>query len=219
MTAIDFEAINRAASANGRSLVQQLVPGGKFRSLEYLPLNPCRNDHNPGSFSINYRTGHWADFATGDKGGDFVSLVAYIKGIEQGEAARDLAGMISFPLPRSNGANGSGGNGKATSVHHHSAPPPPPPPGAPNTPTFPARTPPDAKGKPTFIAGDVGPIVGQEEIRRHIYHRDGVPVRSRLSSAMDTGQTGIASPTRPAPQDGKQGSRPAMSPCLLSRTA
>jgi hypothetical protein len=178
VTAIDFDAINRAASADGRSLVERLVPGGKFRSLEYRPLNPRRNDHNPGSFSINYRTGHWADFATGDKGGDFVSLVAYIRGIEQGEAATELARMINLPLPRSNGANGSGGNGKATPVHHHSAPPSPP--RAPNTPTFPARTPPDVKGKPTFIAGDAEPIATQEEMRRHIYRRNGVPVRIKI---------------------------------------
>jgi hypothetical protein len=176
MTAIDFDAINRAASVDGRSLVERLVPGGKFRSLEYRPLNPRRNDHNPGSFSINYRTGHWADFATGDKGGDFVSLVAYIKGIEQSEAATELARMISLPLSRANGANGV--VRKDASVDCRSATPPEP--RAPNTPTFPTRTPRDAKGKPAFIAGDAGPIVGQEEMRRHIYRRDDVPVRIKI---------------------------------------
>jgi hypothetical protein len=35
-------------------------------------------DQNPGSFSINVRTGRWADFATGDKGGDVISLAAYL---------------------------------------------------------------------------------------------------------------------------------------------
>jgi AAA domain len=176
MTAIDFDAINRAASADGRSLVERLVPGGKFRSLEYRPLNPRRNDHNPGSFSINYRTGHWADFATSDKGGDFVSLVAYIKGIEQSEAATELARMISLPLSRANGANGV--VRKDASVDCRSAAPPVP--RAPNTTTFPTRTPRDAKGKPAFIAGDAGPIVGQEEMRRHIYRRGDVPVRIKI---------------------------------------
>ena len=56
MTAIDFEGINAAALRNGRSLVQDFIPGGKFRRLEYVVKNPCRNDERPGSFSINYRT-------------------------------------------------------------------------------------------------------------------------------------------------------------------
>ena len=54
---IDFAAINSAALRNGRSLVQDLIPGGKFRSLEYVVKNPCRNDERPGSFTINYRDG------------------------------------------------------------------------------------------------------------------------------------------------------------------
>jgi putative DNA primase/helicase len=173
--AIDFEAINRAAGANGRTLVERLVPGGRFRSLEYRPLNPRRNDNKAGSFSINYRTGQWGDFATGDKGGDFVSLVAYVKGIEQCEAARDLAAMINLPLPR-NGANGVGVKAHTT----RTAPPVDhqPPPIAADVPIFPTRTPPDDKGKPTFVvAGDAGPEVRRNELRRHVYCRENIPVR------------------------------------------
>jgi hypothetical protein len=33
----------------------------------------------------------WADFATGDKGGDPVSLYAYLMGISQSDAARALS--------------------------------------------------------------------------------------------------------------------------------
>ena len=54
--AIDFDAINAVALRSGRSLVQDLIPGGKFRSLEYVVRNPCRNDNQAGSFSINYRS-------------------------------------------------------------------------------------------------------------------------------------------------------------------
>jgi hypothetical protein len=181
-TAIDFEAINRAAGANGRSLVQRLVPGGKFRSLEYRPLNPRRNDNKPGSFSINYRTGQWGDFATGDRGGDFVSLVAYVKGIDQCEAARDLAAIIHLPLPR----DSAGGEGSRPLISRY-APPvdrdpaPIPAPEATDVPTFPSRTPPDDKGKPAFVvAGDAGPDVGRNELRCHIYRREGVPVRIKI---------------------------------------
>jgi len=51
-------------------------------------------DRNPGSFSVNLRTGKWADFATGDAGGDPVSLAAYVLNISQIEAARVIAGMV-----------------------------------------------------------------------------------------------------------------------------
>ena len=44
------------------------------------------------------RAGSWADFATGDKGGDPVSLVAYIENIAQGDAARLLAKLLGLEL-------------------------------------------------------------------------------------------------------------------------
>jgi hypothetical protein len=59
-------------------------------------LNPIRADRRLGSFKINVRTGRWADFATGDKGGDPVSLVAYLEGVSQVEAARLLGRMLGL---------------------------------------------------------------------------------------------------------------------------
>ena len=92
---IDFSGINEAAlRSNVRGFLQSLIPGGKFRGLEYIVKNPKRNDQDPGSFSINYRTGIWKDFASGEGGGDLISLVAYIRGIGQGEAARALANEL-----------------------------------------------------------------------------------------------------------------------------
>ena len=52
----------------------------------------------PGSFSVNTRSGRWADFATGDRGGDVVSLAAYLHGMRQGDPARKLADMLG-PAP------------------------------------------------------------------------------------------------------------------------
>jgi len=40
------------------------------------------------------RTGRWSDFATGDKGGDVISLAAYLSGTGQVEAACALAEML-----------------------------------------------------------------------------------------------------------------------------
>jgi hypothetical protein len=95
---IDFEAVNRAALAVLPAVLARLIPGGKIVAREYVALNPTRADRRPGSFKINLiiSTGRWADFATGDKGGDPVSLVAYLEGVSQVEAARLLGRMLGL---------------------------------------------------------------------------------------------------------------------------
>jgi hypothetical protein len=42
--AIDLESINNAAVRNGRSLLESLIPSGKFRGLEYIVRNPRRDN-------------------------------------------------------------------------------------------------------------------------------------------------------------------------------
>jgi len=75
------------------------LTGGKSQGREYLPVNPTRADHAPGSFTINRDNGAWADFATGDKGGDLVSLAAYVLACRQIEAAERLAEHYGIARP------------------------------------------------------------------------------------------------------------------------
>jgi hypothetical protein len=91
---IDFEAINKAALARLPDLLAHWLPDGRRSGHEYLARNPRRADRRPGSFSVNLNTGRWADFAVGARGGDVVSLAAYIAGIGQADAARRLADML-----------------------------------------------------------------------------------------------------------------------------
>ena len=91
---IDFGAINAAALAELPALLSRWLPGGRQVGHEFVVRNPKRADKRPGSFRINVRTGKWADFATGDRGGDVVSLAAYLSGAGQAEAARSLADML-----------------------------------------------------------------------------------------------------------------------------
>lgn len=56
------------------SVLSRWLPGGKREGQEYLPLNPKRADRSPGSLSINLKTAKWAEFSSGDKGADLVSL-------------------------------------------------------------------------------------------------------------------------------------------------
>jgi hypothetical protein len=93
---IDFSAVNRAALAVLPALLDRWVPGGRREGREYIARNPKRNDRKPGSFRVNLHTGRWADFATGDAGGDVVSLAAYLAGTGQADAARALADMLGI---------------------------------------------------------------------------------------------------------------------------
>jgi hypothetical protein len=155
-TPIDFDGINAAALRNGRLFVEGLIPGGKFRSLEYVVKNPCRDDRQPGSFSINHRSGRWKDFATDDGGADFISLVAYLHGVGQGEAARELADRLGVPVSKPNGSakpNGLRGNHNETS--HATSP-------------------------KVYLWGDHGPLVRADEARRHVYPCSGCAMRIKV---------------------------------------
>ncbi len=91
---IDFGAINAAALAELPALLSRWLPDGRLVGHEFEARNPTRADRRPGSFRVNVSTGKWADFATGDVGGDAVSLAAYWSGTGQAEAARALAEML-----------------------------------------------------------------------------------------------------------------------------
>ncbi len=94
MRRLDFSEINRAALANLPALLRRWLPDGRLVGREYEARNPKRADRRPGSFRVNVITGKWADFATDAKGGDVVSLAAYLSGTGQAEAARALADML-----------------------------------------------------------------------------------------------------------------------------
>lgn len=95
-TRVDFPRISRAARPHLPTLVARWLPDGRRQGREWVARNPTRPDRRPGSFRINLTTGRWADFATGDKGGDAISLAAYIFGLTQKEAALQIAGMLNL---------------------------------------------------------------------------------------------------------------------------
>lgn len=91
----DFAAVNAAALPVLHALVLRWLPEGFRRGNEWIARNPKRHDRRPGSFCINLKTGRWADFALSDaRGGDVISLAAYLFDLSQGEAARKLAEML-----------------------------------------------------------------------------------------------------------------------------
>jgi hypothetical protein len=93
---INFDRIKAAASPQLRHILAAWLPGGRIQGREYVVRNPKRNDRRPGSFCINIDTGKWADFAEGARGGDIISLAAYLADISQVEAARNVAKMLGL---------------------------------------------------------------------------------------------------------------------------
>lgn len=85
---IDFAELNQRAVRALPAILTRFLPGGLVRGQEYITRNPTRADRRLGSFKVNMHTGRWADFATGDTGGDIISLIAYVQRIGQVDAAR-----------------------------------------------------------------------------------------------------------------------------------
>ena len=104
MNTIDFAAVNRTALPLCPGLLESLLPGGSVQGREYQ----CSNLFGGGgdSLRVNLDSGKWADFAADEKGGDLVSLVAAIKGMNQPEAAKVLSEMAGIAAPASTTAKG-----------------------------------------------------------------------------------------------------------------
>ncbi len=93
---IDFRKVSSAATARAETIVRRWLPDGRREGPEWVAHNPRRNDRRVGSFKVNLRTGAWGDFATGEKGGDLVSLAAYLFDLTQAEAAKRVADMLGI---------------------------------------------------------------------------------------------------------------------------
>ena len=89
MSSINFQRINTAAIPRLGEVLPHWLPGGHVEGDEYV----CGDISGAAgrSLSINMQTGVWRDFAGTDGGSDPVSLFAAIRGLAQGEAARELA--------------------------------------------------------------------------------------------------------------------------------
>ena len=93
-----FERVGRAALPLVTVILDRLGVTHRQAGQELLMLNPRRDDRNFGSFAINLKTGRWSEFATNESGGDVISLVAYIRGSRQSDAAKELASMLGVSV-------------------------------------------------------------------------------------------------------------------------
>jgi putative DNA primase/helicase len=90
----DFDGLNRAALAACPDLLFRLLPGGRRFGHEFKAGSLAGEKGD--SLSINLHTGRWADFATGETGGDLIDLLAKKDRLSLGDARRALAEMVGM---------------------------------------------------------------------------------------------------------------------------
>lgn len=93
-TVIPFAEIQARAIPYVRTLVPRWIPNTAERGDWIISRVPWREDKRP-SFGVSITTGHWQDFARGDKG-DLIDLLRRIRGISMAEAARELSRTIGY---------------------------------------------------------------------------------------------------------------------------
>ena len=87
-TSLNIKQIAESLAPSQETILTQICPGGTISGREYMAGSI---NGGPGkSFSLNLTTGKWADFATGEKGGDIIALYAAVNRINNAEAARTL---------------------------------------------------------------------------------------------------------------------------------
>lgn len=87
-----FSEVKHASLKSIEQVLSNWLPGGKRvdGGKEYTAPNPTRNDKHAGSLKISLTKGTWADFATGDKGGDLIDLVRYLESCSDVDASQKL---------------------------------------------------------------------------------------------------------------------------------
>ena len=75
------------AKSVGLLHIRDWLPNGREDNGEWVALNPTREDKTAGSFKVNLRTGAWIDNATDDRGGDAISLYAFLHQSQCAQAA------------------------------------------------------------------------------------------------------------------------------------
>jgi putative DNA primase/helicase len=86
---INFKALAEALLSRGLPLLSAWLPGGRQNGHEYVCGSLQGGEGS--SCSINLNTGAWGDFATGEQGGDWVSLYGAIHGLTMSKAAIQVA--------------------------------------------------------------------------------------------------------------------------------
>ena len=90
MPGLDFDGLARQLAGAAETLLASWLPGGRKRGGTWVcgDLSGAKGE----SLTVKLATGQWADWATGERGGDLISLYAAIHDLTMGDAYRQLGG-------------------------------------------------------------------------------------------------------------------------------
>lgn len=92
------QTASHALSA-AETLLPEWLPEGVRKGREWVAANIARGDRRAGSFGVSLDSGRWNDFAdSGAHGGDLVSLLAYLRGCGQMDAAKEIDERLRIGL-------------------------------------------------------------------------------------------------------------------------
>ncbi|MFC4864018.1 toprim domain-containing protein [Pseudomonas sp. MAHUQ-62] len=87
------------------TLLPEWLPEGNRQGREWVARNIVRGDRRAGSFGVSLDSGRWNDFADDSAhGGDLVSLLAYLQGSGQLEAAQAIDQRLALGVFGATGA-------------------------------------------------------------------------------------------------------------------
>lgn len=93
-----------AALNDAETLVAEWLPDGARQGSEWVARNTARDDQGKGSFGVSLASGKWNDFADPDAhGGDLVSLLSYLRGFRQVDAAMMIDQRLGLGIFHRNG--------------------------------------------------------------------------------------------------------------------
>lgn len=97
-TTINFQALSAELSHRAESLVAMWLPGGRRDGHEWRCGSLSGEGGNSCAVNIGGgdHHGRWSDFASGESGGDLISLYAAIHGKKQIDAARELIEQLNL---------------------------------------------------------------------------------------------------------------------------
>lgn len=108
-----IQRVAMAALQAADTLLPEWLPDGERRGSEWIACNTARPDQMRGSFGVSLATGKWNDFADSDAhGGDLVSLLSYLRGCRQVDAAMAIdrrLGLGIFQRPSALAGQEGGG--------------------------------------------------------------------------------------------------------------
>ena len=98
---VNFQELKQQYSQCPMDILKRLLGNGKIEGGDYVALNPRRIDKKAGSFKIDIASGKFHDFATGDRGGSIIDLVAFVYDCDLLTAAQKLQQLFPFLASKS----------------------------------------------------------------------------------------------------------------------